>query len=346
MAHRLRDNLNSQYVAAANRLRPRKAKRRVVAYVESYDDVLFWRTVFNELHADDIQFDVMLPSRTSLGKGKKTVLMNHLGPDAFGSSMIACVDADYDFLMQGQTLASQAMLRNPYVFHTYVYAIENYQCYAPALHAACVMATLNDREIIDLEAYMREYSNIVWPLFVWNVWAYRYGYHKEFPLQDFEDEVSYRNVKVTHPEDTLMYVRRHVNRKIGWLQQHFPQGKKTYAPLRQELMELGLTPDTTYLYMQGHTLFEGVVIPLLAPICCQLRKEREYEIRHLACHETQMQNELSCYQHSQSPIDVMLRKSIGFVESPPFQRLKADLSRFVESLRDEAQQVPHSLQQA
>ena len=46
MAKKLRENITSDYMEAANRLNSKKTKRRIVAYVESYDDVFFWRTVF------------------------------------------------------------------------------------------------------------------------------------------------------------------------------------------------------------------------------------------------------------------------------------------------------------
>ena len=70
MSKRLAQNLNSLYVEAANRLRPKKARRKIVAYVESYDDVFFWRTLLNEFENDRRYFQVMLPSSTSLAKGK------------------------------------------------------------------------------------------------------------------------------------------------------------------------------------------------------------------------------------------------------------------------------------
>lgn len=41
MGKRLSDNLSSLYIGAANRLKPKKARRKIVAYVESYDDVSF-----------------------------------------------------------------------------------------------------------------------------------------------------------------------------------------------------------------------------------------------------------------------------------------------------------------
>ena len=332
MSRRLTEQLNSRYVEAANRLRPRGTKKRVVAYVESYDDVLFWRTLLDEFESDTLRFEVMLPSRTTLGKGKKNVLMNELG-DRLGECMIACVDADYDYLMQGATEASRLMLNNPYVFHTYVYAIENYQCYAPGLHRACVMATLNDREVINLEAFMEEFSRIVWPLFVWNIWCYRHDCYHRFSLMDFCSLVSFREVSLYHPEQTLERIRRQCNRRMATLQQKYPEGKKSYVPLREELLRLGVRPETTYLYMQGHGLFDGVVMPLLGPVCTALRREREREIKQLACHEQQRQNELSCYRHGQGAIDMMLRKGDSYTHSEPYQRLRDDLRDFVEKLR-------------
>ena len=168
MAKRLSENLTSLYLGAAQRLKPKTARRKIVVYVESYDDVFFWRTVLDDFEDDSRYFEIMLPSRSTLGKGKKLVLTNKLGPQ-LGNYMIACVDADYDYLLQGATPTSRLINKNPFVFHTYAYAIENYQCYAATLHRVCVMATLNDRQIVDFESFMQEYSQIIWPLFVWSV---------------------------------------------------------------------------------------------------------------------------------------------------------------------------------
>ena len=331
MSNRLTEQLTSKYLEAANRLRPDKERRRVVAYVESYDDVFFWRSVLDEFESEKLTFEVMLPSRTNLSKGKKNVLANELG-NQLGGSLIACVDADYDYLMQGKTPLSHEMLSNPFVFHTYVYAIENFQCYARGLHEVCVMATLNDKEVLNLEGFMQEYSRIIWPLFVWNVWVYRHDCYSRFTLMDFAGLISLNNINPYHPEVCLEQLRRTVNRKIAWMQQHFPQGKKSYKPLREELLAMGLKPEDTYLYIQGHSLFENVVLPLLTPICTQLRKEREAEIRKNAVHSQQRQNELSCYQRRQSPIDQMLRKSTKFRISEPYQRLREDLRKFIDKL--------------
>ena len=145
MATSLKHNLTSAYFNAANKLYPKKARRRIVAYVESYDDVAFWRTLLAEFETDEYYFQVMLPSATSLAKGKKMVLMNTLNTTELGKSLIACVDSDYDFLLQGKTSVSHKINSSPYIFQTYAYAIENFHCYAESLHAGYVERPYADR---------------------------------------------------------------------------------------------------------------------------------------------------------------------------------------------------------
>ena len=165
MATSLRHNLTSAYLDAAHKFSSKKGRRRIVAYVESYDDIAFWRTLLAEFENEERYFQVMLPSATSLAKGKKMVLMNTLNTTELGRSLIACVDSDYDFLLQGATNVSRKINRNPYIFQTYGYAIENFHCFAESLHEVCVQATLNDRHILDFPAFLKRYSQIAYPLF-------------------------------------------------------------------------------------------------------------------------------------------------------------------------------------
>jgi hypothetical protein len=330
MAKHLNQNLNSAYLEATNRLRPSGARRRIVAYVESYDDVAFWRGILDEYETKDLYFEVKLPGRDSLQKGKRQAMSNVLSTRQLGSAMIACVDADYDYLLQDATESSFAFNASPYVIHTFVYAIENYQCYAPSLHHSVVTATLNDRPTVNFEAFLKEYSQIIWPLFVWNIWGYLHEDYKSFTMLDFCGFISFRDISSQHPEYALAQVRRRVNQKIAWMQQHHPNAKKSYASTKQRLRDLGVTPETTYLFIQGHTLFENVVMPLLEPICTMLRKEREREIKLLAVHNQQRQCELSAYQHAVMPIDVVLKKNTDFKSAPPFQLVRAAIQRVIE----------------
>lgn len=331
MGKRLSENLSSLYIGAANRLKSKRARRKIVAYVESYDDISFWRALFAEYEDDTRYFEVMLPSSTTLAKGKKTVLMNQLG-SRLGQNMIACVDSDYDYLLQGATQTSRYMIQNPYVFQTYAYAIENYQCYAGALHEVCVAATLNDHPLIDFTEFMRLYSQIAYPLFVWSVWFYRQRILSEFSLLDFCSYVRLEQVSVYHPERSLEGMSRKVRRKLQELERKHPKALEEIEGMKEEFKKLGVEPDNTYMFIQGHHIMDGVVMKLLVPVCNALRRERELEIRELASHVMQFQNELTSYQRRQLGVDIVLRKHTGYKMSPLYKKLQADIRRFLEKV--------------
>ncbi len=351
MSNRLRDNVNNQYFNAANALRGKKARRRIVAYVESYDDIYFWRTVLSRFENDSRYFEVMLPSKVNLTRGKKSVLMNFISGERkemrgekqevrgekqetrdespLGDTMIACVDADYDYLLQGATEQSKKVLNSPYVFHTYVYAIENFQCYAPSLHDVCVSVTLNDHRIFDFRDFFQHYSEIIFPLFVWSIMLYRNGQYPRFSITDFNRIADPGGFNVQHPEACLNNLKRKVGVKIRELQRQFPGAKEEYLRTKDEIRRLGVDPQTTYLYVQGHHLFDTVTAPILTKVCNLLRQERQAEIYHAQAHHTQKRNEMSCYENSRQDIKTMLKKNTGYQQCPLFIKLQADVERFL-----------------
>ena len=330
MGKKLKDNLSSRYFEAANKMKSQNARRRIAAYVESYDDIFFWRSVLSDFEDDTRYFQVMLPSRLQhLERGKKAVLMNLL-MDKVGRDMIACVDADYDYLMQGATEMSRQVTTNPYVFHTYAYAIENLQCYAPSLYETSVMVTLNDHHIFDMEAYLRDYSQAIFPLFVWSIWFYRTPNYGEFTIMDFLRVIEPGHFTMAKAEDMVARVRRKVGKRINQLQQKYPNNKENYLQVKEDIKRLGVTPDTTYLYIQGHHLFDKVVVPMLNKVCMQLIREREVEISQQSVHGTQQRNELSSYRNSIEAIPSMLKKNTRYKQSEPVARIQADLQRYLE----------------
>ena len=340
MPFRLSDHVNSQYIAAANALKGKSSRRRIVAYVESYDDIYFWRTVLSRFENERRYFEVMLPSHQKLERGKKSVLMNFIHTDRermsqsdspLGPDMIACVDADFDYLLQGATEQSKLVLQSPFVFHTYAYSIENLQCYAPSLHNVCVAVALNDRRIFDFEDYLRQYSEAIFPLFIWAVWAYRTGHHTQFSMSDFSRVIDPGRFNVQDPQPSLDHLRRKVNSRVRQLLHQFPGNKESYLKVKESVKLLGVTPQTTYLYIQGHHLFDTVVLPILNKVCNRLRMERQDEIARTAVHHLQRENEMSCYEHSLQDIRQMLKKNTGYILSEPYQRTQHDVEQYFKA---------------
>ena len=232
MGKRLKDSISSKYIEAANKLRSKTSRRRIVAYVESYDDVFFWRTVLSRFEDDTRYFEVLLPSNHTLERGKKSAMMRIL-EDKVGRDMIACVDADYDYLINGATETSQRMINNPYVFHTFAYSIENLQCYAPSLHNVCVAVTLNDHQLIDVEEFMKQYSIAIFPLFVWSIWHYRRPIYTEFTITDFNRIIELGGFNLNQPFAAIANLRHKVGSRIAILQKKNPDAKESYLELKR-----------------------------------------------------------------------------------------------------------------
>lgn len=332
MAKRLTDNINSQYFEAINKMTSKKARRRIVVYVESYDDVFFWRSVLGRYEDDKLTFDIMLPSRNQhLDRGKKAAISNML--KGVGRDMIACVDADYDYILQGATEMSRQMLENPYIFHTYAYAIENFQCYAKGLHETCVMVTLNDHRIFNFERFLQSYSQTIWPLFVWHVvFLQRRKMTMHFDMCEFNKVVVLPSVRIQNPKWAIEYLSKKVRAKMFQLERRFPKLKDALPETERMLRDLGINDNNTYLYIQGHHLFDLVVSPVVQTVCDILRNEQENDIRDRAVHSEQARTEIACYENSLGKVKMMMKKNTYYQFSPEFQKILADVERYLEKL--------------
>ena len=331
MAKRLTDNINSQFFEAANRMTSKKTRRKIVVYVESYDDVFFWRSVLGRYENDKLFFDIMLPSRNQhLDRGKKAAIANML--KGVGRDMIACVDADYDYILQGSTEMSKQMLENPYIFHTYAYAIENFQCYAKGLHETCVMVTLNDHRIFNFERFLQSYSQTIWPLFVWHVvFLQRRKMTMHFDMCEFNKVVVLPSVRIQNPKWAIEYLSKKVRAKMFQLERRFPKLKDALPETERMLRDLGINDNNTYLYIQGHHLFDLVVSPVVQTVCDILRNEQENDIRDRAVHSEQARTEIACYENSLGKVKMMMKKNTYYQFSPEFQKILADVERYLEN---------------
>ena len=329
MGKRLVDNINSLYFEAANKMASKKARRKIVVYVESYDDVFFWRSVLGKFEDDTRYFDIMLPSRNnSLDRGKKAAISNMM--KGVGKDMIACVDADYDYILQGETEMSKQMLESPYIFHTYAYAIENYQCYAKGLHETCVMVTLNDHAIFDFESFMDAYSQMIWPLFVWHVaFLHRRKMLMHLDMAEFNKIIAMPSVRVREPLISIGHLRKKVRAKLMKLEHAFPKIRAVLGDEADKLKQLGIDEHNAYMFVQGHHLFDCVVSPLVQAVCDSLRNERESEIRDQSIHLDQARTEMACYENSLGKVKMMMKKNTMYQFSKEFQRIQADIEKFL-----------------
>ena len=151
-------------------------------------------------------------------------------------------------------------------------------------------------------------------------------------MLDFCEIVRLEKVSIYHLEVALERMQKRVQQKLHRLEREYSKSVREIESLQKELLNLGVTPDNTYLFIQGHHIMDNVVLKVLTPLCVVLRRERESEIKELAEHDIQFQNELTCYQRSQSGVEFMIRKHTYYKDSPLYNRIRKRIANFLEHI--------------
>ncbi len=323
MAKRYKDRQHDEQFIPS-RLPVREGQRLVEVHVEGYDDVAFWREIFNEFENEKVIFEVSVPPRSDLAKGKRVVM--DMIPDS-SPLLLLCVDSDFDYVFSGSTPQSQRVLNSPYLFHTYAYATENYLCWAPALHTVCTKATKNDTRIFDFERFLKEYSRIIYPAFAWYAWSASAGDEHIFKLIDFKNTVRLNYVEVRdNGAATLQWLRGNVERRLATLRHHYPQHVDEVNRFMKQICSDDVTPENTYLFMHGHTLLDNVVMPMLNAVCEKLKQMASDRIMTSAQRGIAFSNEVSNYRNALVNVRDTLVYNDIYKECPLYKRLHGDIA--------------------
>ena len=309
------------------------SQRLVRVFVEGYEDVAFWRGVFDRFTNPYLRFEISVPSREDLPKGKKVLL--GMIPQA-SDELLLCVDSDFDYLFHNSTEQSRELLSCDRMFHTYAYATENYLCYAPSLHNVCVKATKNDTRIFDFVKFMHEYSCTIYPLFLWYAYSAQLATENVFPLIDFKQSVRIGYLDIEdNGSKTIEWLRRNVSKRENLLRQRNPRMIEPMKEFEVQLRGRGLTPENAYLFMHGHTLMDNVVLIMLNTVCEKLRAMSIAKITASKKQGVALKNEMSNYTNSLRSIRDVLLDNENYTDCFLFRRLQCDIERYLLSVLGE-----------
>ncbi|MCD8186332.1 MAG: DUF4435 domain-containing protein [Rikenellaceae bacterium] len=325
---KLTETFSSKYFDAVNVLKGAKYEW-VRVFVEGYTDVAFWRGVLDPYENDKLKFEISVPVREDLAKGKK-VVMNFL-PQA-GKNLILCVDSDFDYLFGDYNEQSRKVNREPYLFQTYAYATENYVCYPPSLHGLCVKATKNDRIIFDFERFMAEYSRIIYPLFLWYAFSARKSAQKTITLNEFRNTVRLNFLDIReNGRYTLGWLQRQADKRIKILEGRLKNDEWTQEmeDFQRQVKKRGVTEENVFFFIQGHLLKDFVVLPVLETVCSKLREMTTQMIADSTRQGVSLKNELSNYNNSLCNIKEILEDNEAYKKCFLYEYLANDIYQYI-----------------
>lgn len=317
-------NISSDYFETSSAMH---RSSKIMVYVEGYEDVAFWRNIFEEFETPNRRFEITTPVRADLAKGKKVVL--NFAPQA-GRNLILCVDSDFDYLLGDYNDQSRLVNSSPYLVQTYGYAIENLLCYAPSLHSVAVKITKNDTDIFDCQEFLARYSEIIYPVFLWYYMAAKFNRPSIFTLTDFKNTVRLNYLDMEdNGESTLAWVKRQVDKRLAVMRSRFDKWADEIGNVDAQLKERGVVPKDTYLYMQGHALMDNVVKVMLDTVCDALRKNAINRIMNSSREGLPLKNELSYYTNTLRDIESAILDNTNYRKCPLFLKLHQSLNKIL-----------------
>jgi hypothetical protein len=319
---RLLDNVKSDYFKAINSLKPKKAVKTIMVYVENEDDIPFWRGVFDK-YAPHLHFDIDFPSHC-LVRGKEEVLKIQAG-----EYLLLCVDSDYDYLLQDTTEVSKRINHDPYIFQTYTYSIENYKCYAKSLRQVCVSSSLNDEEIFDLVRFIKLYSNIIYELFL-----YSYEFEKQGNNLFSRDNFS-KVIKILEKVDINEQGKQAIDALINSVDYQLTLLKTNkdihINSIAQELEVLGVNKDNTYLFVKGHVIYDNVILMFLKPLDKLLKNKKFQEFNTSIVDKSTRTEKIKQYKAQITDIEDALRMNTNYYPCFLMEKIKKDVKIYLAS---------------
>ena len=304
-------------------------KRLVRVFVEGYEDVAFWRGIFDHFHNPYPRFEISVPTRKDLPKGKKVLLSM---AEQANEELVLCMDSDFDYLFDDEDEVSRQIVESPYMFHTYTYATENYLCYAPSLHNVCVKAVKNDAHIFDFERFMADYSRTIYPLFLWYAYSASRKTESVLPLVDFKAAVRIGYLDIEqNGANTIAWLQRNIERRVASLEADNPDMAREIPAFAERIKKKGVEPELTYHFMHGHTLMDNVVMILLEGVCEKLRQMSLSKIICSSKEGVALRNEMSNYTNTLRSIRDVLLDNDNYESSPLYKRLKSDIQRYIDA---------------
>ena len=280
MAGLISTYIDDRYIKTAGLFRSPRAKPYLYVYVESEEDVLFWRVFWDryETYYYIIISPVQIPNRTDdtecaiCGKDY-SISLAMKGQLTLNSSSFICVDADYDWFIDDYHAYTEFLRNNKFIITTYWYSIENIQCHPINLHRYFFDLTFASECKYDFKKVMGNASELYSELFLICLVSlskkdnqYKLVHGDDSFANDLKN-IKYNNSEVV--QETIDFVHEKEKR----LQPYKRENIALYSEIRDKLTARGFTPDNYYLIMQGHAIAEGVVRHLFGDICKMMHTE-------------------------------------------------------------------------
>lgn len=314
MCSSLLSNQNSEEFEKENLLTNRPNCVHVI--VEDEDDCRFWNDLLC-YSMPNLVFDINpYQNGKNLTKGKHRLLND---VTRYGKWYIACVDSDYDYLLDDISPYYQS-LQCPFVIQTQVYSFENYVCNPSTLQKVCFQAVLCN-STYNFVTFINKLSKLLYPILTWSLYLQSIGDTNSFKIGSDWGNIlpCAEGLDKKTEQELLDKVDSLVTQKINNLKQNHPNEQANVESFGISLRsKFDLKPSNAYMYVQGHALFSYVLNVLIKPTCEDLRRTRINFIKQNCINPNQLQDSLNHYKTRCHDYETSLMDNFEYKYNNPY----------------------------
>ena len=259
------------YRLAAKRF---KAETKLYGYtaaihIENKNDEIFWGKILRQALPNK-KFRFITSSRSIGGNVTCGCTQCLHYKDFLDKRFWIAIDSDYRYLNQQTDVDAQH-----FILQTYTYSFENHFCFGENANQAEVECCGEIK--FDFVAFLKEYSRIVYPLLVWQL--YLQGVSPEaFPQRVFHRLLTLpigARATENNGASLLQILKERVRKLETHFRKQYPEADPTWYEARCQ--DLGVHRDNCYLYVRGHQLYD--LLTCIGKRLRQERKQKEPEIK-------------------------------------------------------------------
>jgi len=248
--------------------------------VEDIYDIRFWECIIENVKPE-LKDKIDFPNPTPKGTRGKDVLKRF--KNCVNKQFIICIDSDSEYLYDKKTWYD-----SEFIFHTFVYSKESFQCNPFTLSEICKDITT---EKYDFSCLFKELSKHLAPFFYFWLYAKETSQFVDIVNSDNLSNIfNFSAYSFEHIGDEFL-IYQCIDEKVGAILSEIRnQMDNTWyeatvqeeIPLiKQKLKEsYSITEDEIILFCRGHTLLDKFVNPFINKIVDILKKEKIEKIRH------------------------------------------------------------------
>lgn len=232
----------------------KRSKKLLNVHVEDDTDKVFWRRVFSS-YEDSLEVHFITQhtyrredQKETTAKGKCNIMkMIDKHQINLSDTEIACVDADYDLLIDDDY--SEQLKTNEYIINTHWHSIENIICHPQNLKHLFLDLSAEDDCPIDYQQWLEDKAECYARLFLLFLTSHIY------------DESEYATTKLADDIKDIEEYNKSVADVLDAHKNYLLSMQYCVDELKIKLEQKDYTQKDYYKIMQGHMLFHQIVYP-------------------------------------------------------------------------------------